>query len=430
MKFARRDILDQKVIYLPNKKFKTIELVFLFVNEVDKNRVNERNFLSEILLESTKKYYNAEKLNTLTDYLYNLDISSNYYVVNNLGITTFFFRSVNDKYLNEKGLFEQVIDLAKEVVYNPKTYRGMIPKRSVSDLKSQTEELILSINQNKPAYSYYQFIDKYTKTMKSSYGFFPNQEKLAQVTSTSVTETYKKMIEEDEFYIFVSGDFDFYEMDALLSKEFAFINQRKHFENSFTNKLIPNDFPKEFIEENSTGQTRVFLGFNLDFEINYKNNQIMNLFDEIFGGFEKSKLFSRIREELHLSYYVYSNYLEDSHLFLVSLEVAKANYQLAIEEVKKQLKLCQEGDISDELFHQSKQNIIKALSNTEDSQVRLLLGNIINYIRYNKQVTYQEKIDTIKSISKQELLNLIQKIILDTIYVYTSEDTNEKEINN
>lgn len=425
MKFARRDILNKKVIYLPNNKFKTIEIVFLFVNEVDKHRINERNFLTEILLESTKKYYNAEKLNTLTDYLYNLDISSNYYVVNNLGITTFFFRSVNEKYLNEKGLFEQVIDLAEEIIYNPKTYKGKIPKKSVVDLKNQTEELILSINQNKNAYSYYQFIDKYTKTMKSSYGFFPVQEDLEQVSAESVTETYKKMIEEDEFYIFVSGDFTFKKMDSLILEKFGNRNQTSHFENSFTNKLIPNKLPKEFIEKNSTGQTRLFLGFNLGFDINYKNIQIMNLFDEIFGGFEKSKLFSKIREELHLSYYVYSNYLEDSQLFLVSLEVSKSNYSKAIAAVKKELEACQNGEISDELFNQAKQNLIKAFNNASDSQVRLLLGNIINYIRYNKEVSYEDKIETIKSITKEELIALIKKIYLDTIYVYTSEENDD-----
>jgi predicted Zn-dependent peptidase len=148
----------------------------------------------------------------------------------------------------------------------------------------------------------------------------------------------------------------------------------------------------------------------------------MTLFDEIFGGYEKSKLFSNIREKLQLSYYVYSRYNEDNNLFFVNLETSKQNLKQALEAVEKELKACQMGEISDELFIQAKTNLTKRLEIAMDSQTKLLLHNIIEYLKYGSAFDLENKIKTIQEITKEEIVSLIKNITVDTIYIYTNED--------
>jgi predicted Zn-dependent peptidase len=421
MKIIKRDIKNLNLYYLPNKKFKTVEIAFVFVNKMDPVKINERNFLVDILLESTKKYNNPEKFNLVCDNLYGLDKISNYHTIGDVGLTTFLFRTVNDKYLNQDDVFAKTLDLCLEVIYNPKIHRGYFSKKSVKELKVQTEELIMSIKQNKNSYSYYQFMNEYTKNNQAEFGFFPDIKNIDKINHLTLSSTYKQMVTDDELYVFIAGNFDFQVMDELIAEKLIFVIERPKLPLDFTSKFIPNQSVNEVIEKTSNGQTRIYIGYDLGFEHSLKNIRLMGLFDELFGGFEKAKLFASIRENLNLSYYVYSKYNEDSNMFYVGLETTKEKEAVAIKEVEKQLQACKMGDIDDELFNQAKNNIINRLERTIDSQTRLLLSNIISFFKYEDVFNLEKRIAEIQELTKADLIDLIQKINVDTIYIYTSE---------
>lgn len=422
MKIVKRNIDNLELYYMPNKKFKTIDVAFVFTNELNPQGINERNFLSEILMESTHKYNNPEKMSLACDNLYGLDKTCNFHTVGNVSITTFMIRTINDKYLDEDNVFSQSLDLLLEIIFKPKLHNGLIPKKSVNELLQQTEELLLSIKQNKNAYTYYQFMREYTRNNQDRIAIFPEMRYFDQISNLTVTEEYLKMINQDKLQIYIAGDFDFSVMDELIKQKLSFLTPNKNLSFDYQSQFIPADSINEAIEKSSSGQTRVFIGYYLDFDYNKENALKMSLFDELFGGYEQGKLFSNIREKLHLSYYVYSRYNEDNNLFFVNLETNKDQTQKAIDEVEKQLRDCQNGDIDDVLFNQAKQNLIKRLDKALDSQTKLLLHNIISYLRYKSVFDLELRKQEIMDIKKQDIIDLIKNIKIDTIYVYTNEE--------
>jgi predicted Zn-dependent peptidase len=422
MKIVKRNINNLELYYMPNTKFKTIDVAFVFTNELNPQEINERNFLSEILMESTHKYNNPEKMSLACDNLYGLDKTCNFHTVGNVSITTFMIRTINDKYLDESNIFSLSLDLLLEIIYRPKLHKCLIPKKSVNELLIQTEELMLSIKQNKNAYTYYQFMREYTRNNQDRIAIFPEMRYLNQVSNKTVSDCYQKMISEDKLQIFIAGDFDFTLMDQLIQEKLSFLVSKTDLSFDYKSEFVSSTNINEVIEKSSNGQTRVFIGYYLNFDYNKKNALIMSLFDELFGGFEKAKLFANIREKLQLSYYVYSRYNEDSNLFFVNLETNKEQTQKAIDEVAKQLQDCQNGDIDDELFNQAKQNLIKRLDSALDSQTKLLLHNIIGYLRYKSVFDLELRKQEIRDIKKEEVINLIQNIKIDTTYVYTNEE--------
>ncbi|PKK95295.1 MAG: hypothetical protein CVV60_02060 [Tenericutes bacterium HGW-Tenericutes-5] len=422
MKIIKREIDSLNVYYMPNKKFKTIDMAFVFTNKFDPKEINERNFLTEILMETTSKYNNQEKLSLACDNLYGLDKTSNYHNVGNMSITTFMARTINDKFVDESDVFSASLDLLLEIIFKPKLFNGLIPKKGVEELKEQTEELLLSIKQNKNAYTYYQFMHEYTRNNRDTIAIFPEKRYFDDISSITVTNIYKKMIEEDCLQIFIAGDFDHDKMDELIKTKMSFYKAKTNLDYGFQNQFISDNKLNEVTEKESTGQSRIFIGYNLGFDVTKKNASLMTLFDEIFGGYEKSKLFSNIREKLQLSYYVYSRYNEDNNLFFVNLETSKQNLKQALEAVEKELKACQMGEISDELFIQAKTNLTKRLEIAMDSQTKLLLHNIIEYLKYGSAFDLENKIKTIQEITKEEIVSLIKNITVDTIYIYTNED--------
>jgi len=422
VKIIKRDIDSLNVYYMPNKKFKTIDMAFVFTNKFDPKEINERNFLSEILMESTAKYNNQEKLSLACDNLYGLDKTSNYHAVSNMSITTFMARTINDKYVDDSDVFSHSLDLLIEIIFNPKLFKGKIPKKAITELKEQTEELLLSIKQNKNAYTYYQFMHEYIRNNKDTIAIFPEKRYFNEISAATVTNVYNKMINEDDLQIFIAGDFDHEEMDQLIKNKLHFYKSKTPLEYSRVVEFKTEEKINEVIEKESTGQSRVYIGYKLDFPISKQNAATMALFDEIFGGYEKSKLFSNIREKMQLSYYVYSRYNEDNNLFFVNLETNKQNLQKAVEAVNQELKACKSGDISDALFNQAKINLTKRLENAMDSQTKLLLHNIIETLKMQESFDLENKIKTIEDIRKEDLIALIQNISIDTIYIYTNED--------
>jgi predicted Zn-dependent peptidase len=332
----------------------------------------------------------------------------------------FIISSVSDKYLGEEKIFSQAFDVLLEIIYNPKTYKGLIPKKAVKEKLMQTQELLLSLKQNKNAHSYYQFMRTYTRNNTDHITFFPETKYLDQVSSESINKTYQKMINEDRLQIFIGGDFDFEEMDELIKSK---INRLKLHESkafAFKNHFNSASEVNQVIDKTSTGQTRIFIGYDLGFTHTQKNATIMSLFNELFGAFENSKLFSNIREKLNLSYYVYSHYSPGNDLFFVNLETNKENSEKAIQEVDKQLKDCQNGLIDDDLFNQAKKNLINRLETSVDSQYKLLIYNVIDFIRYNEPFDLEKRKKAIENIKKPDLIDLIKTIKIDTTYIYTS----------
>lgn len=421
MNIVKRDIEGLNLFYLPSKKFKTIDVAFVFTNSLDIAEVNERNFLTEILTESTKKYNSPEKLSLICDKLYGLDKTCNYHIVGNTGITTFLIKTINDKYLNEDNIVSLSIDLLLEIIYNPKLFQGKIPKKSTIDMILQTEELLLSIRQNKNAFAYYNFMREYTRNNQERIGIFPITSHFANLNNQTLTESYEKMINQDMLQIFVAGDFDFSQMDKLIKEKMKNKPSLLELKSDLTPVFVGDKQINEVTDTTSNGQTRIFIGYYLDFEHNEKNALLMTIFDELFGGYEHSKLFQNIREKQQLSYYVYSRYLEDNHLFFVNLETSKDLRDQAVKEVGIQLKNCQNGDISDEIFEQAKQNLIKRLEKSQDSQTKMLLHNILNYLKYDQVFDFESKKTAILAIQKAEIVELINYIKTDTVYIYTNE---------
>ena len=141
--------------------------------------------------------------------------------------------------------------------------------------------------------------------------------------------------------------------------------------------------------------------------------------NNIFGGFDQSKLFMEIREKQNLSYYVDSNYQPEENLVTVSLSTAKSNEDIAIEKVKDILDEIKVGDFSDELFNQAKDNCVNSLESLVDSQSRYLLQHIKSYHLTGERYDLENRISLYSSITKEDVIRAANTLILDTVYLYT-----------
>jgi hypothetical protein len=67
-------------------------------------------------------------------------------------------------------------------------------------------------------------------------------------------------------------------------------------------------------------------------------------------------------------------------------------------------------------------NLINRLETSVDSQSKMMIHNIIDYIRFNESFDIKNRIEDILNITKEELVELIKNIKIDTTYIYTNGD--------
>ena len=142
---------------------------------------------------------------------------------------------------------------------------------------------------------------------------------------------------------------------------------------------------------------------------------IASVYNVILGGGANSKLFQNVREKASLAYTAGSSYLKAKNSVCIRCGIDVANYDKAISIIKDQLVQIENGDFSDNDLESAKQIIYASVKSIPDSQD----GEIIYYFAQglsNKFVNLDEYIQKIKSVTKEQVIQVAKKVKINTIY--------------
>jgi len=176
---------------------------------------------------------------------------------------------------------------------------------------------------------------------------------------------------------------------------------------------------KEVVEYDDVSQSRIFIGFLTDVGYFSERHPAMGVFNNIFGGFDQSKLFMDIRERSHLAYYVDSNYLGEDNLIVVPIVCDFGKEKLVIEKVKSALAEIIAGDFSDNLFNQAKRDALNSICSINDSQSVYLLQHVKTFQLFNERYDLENRIKIYENITREDVIDVAKTLVLDTVYIYT-----------
>ncbi len=94
---------------------------------------------------------------------------------------------------------------------------------------------------------------------------------------------------------------------------------------------------------------------------------VLAVANDIFGGGTHSKLFSIVREQLHLCYYCSSRVDRIRHLMLIDSGVDMANAEKARDSILEQLAEVKKGNFADSDLAASRKGLINSVRTTEDT---------------------------------------------------------------
>ncbi|MGM0889952.1 MAG: EF-P 5-aminopentanol modification-associated protein YfmF [Bacillota bacterium] len=401
-------------------KYKTNTLVLKMKAPLTKEDVTYRALLPYVLQSNTSKYPTTPELRSYLDDLYGAGFYVDVAKKGEYQIISFTIDIVNEKFLSDSTpLLEKAFGLLSEVIFNPKKNGEAFDSKTVSNEIRSLKQRIQSISDDKMRYSATRLVEEMCKNEPYALEASGNLQDLETITPESLFAYYKKMLSEDEIDLYVIGDIDGSEVEALADKYVSLQEREPVRLPRETGEAVEKE--KEIIENSDVKQGKLNIGYRTQVAYGDPDYYALQLFNGIFGGFSHSKLFINVREKASLAYYAASRLESHKGLLMVMAGIENANYKQALDIIHAQMKEMKQGNFSDEELAQTKAVVKNQLLETIDVSrglVEILYHNVIS----GQDISLDEWFAKTERTTKEEIIAVGQKIQLDTIYFLTEAE--------
>ena len=306
-----------------------------------------------------------------------------------------------------------------DIVFNPFIENDAFKQEYVEGEKQNLKQIIEAKIDNKSKYAY----DRCTEEMfkNEPYGLykFGYIEDLEKITPQNLYAYYQKLLQTCKIDIFVSGDIENKDIKEIMKQNetVQLLQGRKPeyvINNETTEKRNETNTPKEVTESMQITQGKLVIG--LDINKTTKNSRfIASVYNAILGGGANSKLFQNVREKQSLAYTANSGYVRTKNSIFIRCGIEIANYEKALDTIKKQLEDMKQGNFTQEDLQNSKELIlasIEGITEEQDTEITYYYGQELA----NTFVTIQDYMKNIKDVTKEQVVELANNISINTIY--------------
>ena len=409
---------NYNLYFLKTKKFKTISLSIRFRKEKEKKDAVYACILKEVLKAGTKNYKKINEYYKARLNLYNPSIKIG---ISNYGKSRTFLingKFTNEKY-TEKGMNKKTLEFIFNILYNPKANKKQFDSELFDICKHNYIEALKAAKDDHFKYA----TDRLWEEM-SVYDFkvLNNEEAITlaeKITAKDLYNYYLSLFEENSLDIFIVGDFDFQNTKNLINKIV-----KGNFKKSTKNKCInytKKEKTKEIIEELKTNQSQMAIGLKFLNLTDFQRKYVSIFYTSILGGGWSSKLFQVVREQNSLCYYIGASRSISHSVFFINASIDAKDYRKALKLIKQQLASMAKGEFEEKDIKQVKQVYLNSLLEIKDNQT-MFMNNLISD---NDSIIDRQK--NIEKINKKLIIDLANKVYIDTIYFLKGVDNDKAE---
>lgn len=426
MTFVTEDVTEQQgynLHVLQSKKFKTIHLTVKLKSPLNREKITERALLPFVLQQGTNKYPTSGLFRRALDDLFGATLSIDSAKKGNDHVMSFRMEIANQTYLStEQNILEEAVQFLSDVIYDSKTIDEAFDATIVRREKQTLKQKINAVVDNKMSYANMRLIDKMCEGESYSLHVHGYQEDLDEIDEKSLYTYYQQQLQEDQMDIYVLGDLENIDVNKLIPSYFN--KERNPKLISIQNEEKEQSEPKEIIEELAMQQGKLHLGYRTNITFRDDAYPALQIFNGIFGGFPSSKLFINVREKNSLAYYASSRFESHKGLLFVFSGIDPKDYTKAKGIIVEQMDAMVNGDFTDEQIEEAKKLVINQWKETldhPDGLVEILYHQVLA----GAERSPDQFIKEINQVSKENLLEVGQKIQLDTVYFLTAQGGNE-----
>lgn len=414
MQYKKIELGSYNLHMIKTDRFKTVNVQIIFSDKIVKEDITKRNFLSDILTYSSKKYKTKRDISITSQDLYAANVYATSYRLGNYYNTDINLYFLNEKY-TEEGMMEKSMDFLSEIIFNPNVENNRFDSNSFSVIKNNMRIQIESIKEDTRKYSMIKMLEAMGGDMPYSYHGFGYIEDLDEITEENLYEYYKKFIQTSNIEIFVIGDIDFEKMESIVREKFKFNVFKKKKESPIIIHNKVRSRIKTVIEEDDISQSKLTIGCKTHDLTDFEKHYVLTLYNIILGGDGDSLLFQNVREKHSLCYYVSSSSNKVDNLILISSGITKSNFKKALRLIKKQMQDIAKGNFDLEMLEKAKTRYNSVLDEMYDYPNQIIsayYASLILGIDYP-----EERKKKIMEVTKEDIMEISKKITMDTVYL-------------
>lgn len=402
---------------LDEGKFKTNLVAIFLTTPLTREYVTYDAVLSSTLRRGSKNMPTQDEISKNLEEMYGAEFDCGLDKTGDNHVLKFYLESINDEFIpqDSANMLKTTIEKLIEIVFNPLIENETLKKEYVEQEKQKIKQIIEAKIDNKARYA----LDRCIEEMypNKPYGLYKYGyiEDLESINEKNLYEYYKKLISECKIDIFVSGKLNNDICSIIENNE-----NIKELQDREPNYIIKNENDintveeKEITESMDVTQGKIVIGMHIA-EINEKEKYGTLVYNSILGGTANSKLFQNVREKASLAYSASSNYMRYKNNIFINCGIEIKNYEKALKIIREQLSDMQNGNFTTEDMNNAKKGIISTIKSIEDEQdtkITYFLGQELT----NNNVSLEEYISEVEKVTKEDVVNIANKVKIDTIY--------------
>lgn len=411
---------------LESKNFKTITVELKFQTLVDRATITERTLLPGVLRAGSKLYPTASAMQDELDDLYGASLQVYQSVTGNSHILTVQMEFANERFIeNENNLAENVFRFINELLFNPKTSQHGFDKATVGQEKEKLRKKLEASKDDKTSYADERLMDE--MAFGERYAVHPNGylEDIDTITEQRLLSTYKTILETARIDVFVAGDVNPEETKELIETVLTGVpvgsGQRLEEGAALPSEVKSVQTFKIIRETDEIQQAKLHIGYRTKTIFTDTDFETLMVGSMILGGHAGSLLFTSVREQHSLAYYVGADLDLYSDKMIIFCGIAPKDYEKTVEIIEEQVAILQAGTFSDDVLEDTIAMMVGSYQQALDG-----IGGIIA-TEYQKVLTGtsktpQDMIEKFKSVTREDIQRVTSKIERDTMFFLTSEE--------
>ncbi|TYQ13049.1 UNVERIFIED_CONTAM: putative Zn-dependent peptidase [Acetivibrio alkalicellulosi] len=413
-----------KLFWIKTQKFKTNSINIFFHDNLSRDRASKNALLPAVLRRGSKEFPSIRDISNYLEELYGTSFDCGVTKKGENQIIQFYIEYISDKYANsDVDLTKKAFDFLIKIITEPLLENGAFIDEYVKQEIKKLSELISSRVNDKMHYAVERCLEEMCSEEPFGIYDYGNLEDLKSINKDNLFEHYIEFIETLPMYVFISGDLKpnqiEYIKDSLIKlkrgKEIEILKNEK--------ETVVNNV-KDIIERFDVSQGKLSLGFRTNIYPKQEDYYKLLVYNSVLGGGIHSKLFQNVREKEGLAYYAFSRLEKFKGLMVISSGIEILNRDRAIDVIKNQLDEIKRGNITDYEYDAAIKSIETGIKSLKDSQLQLVDFYLSQFI-----ATTNDKpdaiIEKVKSVSKEDIIEIASKIILDTVYFITNKEKGE-----
>ena len=404
---------------IKTNKYKTNLMSVFLTSKLSRDDITKKALILTVLRRGTNNLKTQEEISKKLEELYGASFDCGIDKLGDKHVLKFYVESLNEQYLYQKeDILNQSLNILFDIVFNPLLENGVFKQEYIDEEKQNLRIIIEGQKDNKAAYATQRCIEEMYK--EKPYGLYKYGyvEDLEKIDSKNLYETYLNLIKTCKIDIFVSGDFD----EKTLEEKVKSNQQISKLEPRKVEYLDEESESSNTQEENVVRENmQISQGkLNIGLDVLSDNKSAVSVYNAILGGGANSKLFQNVREKASLAYSAGSIYIKPKSKIIIKTGIEHKNYDKALQIIKEQIDDMKNGKFSDEDIQHAKELIIasfKAMQDEQDSEISFYFGREIQ--KESKDIDKQIK--EVSEVTKQNIVDVANKIKINTIFFLTRE---------